>query len=219
MWSACTSGYSRSCSAVTTSCHSTPDFITLCFSDDVTLLPRFPRQIEGDARDAVDLAGVVDLGVDARASGHCRVGDLLRLAEIDAAGQLAHDDDVEPLDHLRLQRRGAKASGEADGRANVRRRRQLLALYANVARRLLSALASASSLKPEVVEGLDIVMVRELTGEYFGEPKQIIDLGHRQTQHGRPRSTTRSRSSASRASLSIWRASATTRMTRRRSTM
>jgi len=43
------------------------------------------------------------------------------------------------------------------------------------------ALASASSLKPEIVEGLDIMIVRELTGGvYFGEPKQIIDLGNGQ---------------------------------------
>ena len=40
---------------------------------------------------------------------------------------------------------------------------------------------SASSLKREVVEGLDIMIVRELTGGvYFGEPKQIIDLGNGQ---------------------------------------
>ena len=37
------------------------------------------------------------------------------------------------------------------------------------------ALADASSLKREVVEGLDIVIVRELTGGvYFGEPKEIV---------------------------------------------
>ncbi|MEO1746837.1 MAG: 3-isopropylmalate dehydrogenase, partial [Pseudomonadota bacterium] len=37
------------------------------------------------------------------------------------------------------------------------------------------------SLKPEVVEGLDILIVRELTGGvYFGEPKEIIDLGNGQ---------------------------------------
>ena len=36
------------------------------------------------------------------------------------------------------------------------------------------ALASASSLKPEIVEGLDIMIVRELTGGvYFGEPRGI----------------------------------------------
>ena len=40
------------------------------------------------------------------------------------------------------------------------------------------ALADASSLERELVDGLDLMVVRELTGGvYFGEPKQIIDLG------------------------------------------
>ncbi len=39
------------------------------------------------------------------------------------------------------------------------------------------ALADASSLKRDVVEGLDILIVRELTGGvYFGEPKEIVTL-------------------------------------------
>src|ERR1700682_3370349 len=39
------------------------------------------------------------------------------------------------------------------------------------------ALVDASSLKREVVEGLNIMIVRELTGGvYFGEPKPITDL-------------------------------------------
>jgi 3-isopropylmalate dehydrogenase len=43
------------------------------------------------------------------------------------------------------------------------------------------ALADASSLKKNVVEGLDILIVRELTGGvYFGEPKTITDLGNGQ---------------------------------------
>ncbi len=39
---------------------------------------------------------------------------------------------------------------------------------------MLSALTGASSLKPELVSGLDILIVRELTGGvYFGEPRGI----------------------------------------------
>src|SRR3546814_4262941 len=39
------------------------------------------------------------------------------------------------------------------------------------------ALAEQSTLKREVVEGLDILIVRELTGGvYFGEPRGIFDL-------------------------------------------
>ena len=42
-----------------------------------------------------------------------------------------------------------------------------------------AALADASSLKREFVEGLDIMFVRELTGGvYFGEPRGIADLGN-----------------------------------------
>ena len=45
--------------------------------------------------------------------------------------------------------------------------------------RCFAALADASSLKREHVEGLDILFVRELTGGvYFGEPRGITDIGN-----------------------------------------
>src|SRR5471032_2258020 len=57
-----------------------------------------------------------------------------------------------------------------------------MALFANLRPAICyPALAQASSLKREVVEGLDIMIVRELTGGvYFGEPKTITDLGNGQ---------------------------------------
>jgi 3-isopropylmalate dehydrogenase len=57
-----------------------------------------------------------------------------------------------------------------------------MALLPTCARRsVYPALADASSLKKELVEGLDILIVRELTGGvYFGEPKEITDLGNGQ---------------------------------------
>ena len=66
--------------------------------------------------------------------------------------------------------------------AGLLRLRKELGLYANLRPAICyPALASASSLKPEVVEGLDIMIVRELTGGvYFGEPKEIKDLGNGQ---------------------------------------
>jgi 3-isopropylmalate dehydrogenase len=66
--------------------------------------------------------------------------------------------------------------------AGLLRLRKELGLYANLRPAICyPALASASSLKPEVVEGLDIMIVRELTGGvYFGEPKTITDLGNGQ---------------------------------------
>ena len=66
--------------------------------------------------------------------------------------------------------------------AGLLRLRKELALYANLRPAVCyPALTDASSLKREVVEGLDIMIVRELTGGvYFGQPKQIIDLGNGQ---------------------------------------
>ncbi len=56
--------------------------------------------------------------------------------------------------------------------------RQELGLFANLRPvKLFSALASASTLKREVVEGTDLLVVRELTGGiYFGEPKGVTKL-------------------------------------------
>ncbi len=53
--------------------------------------------------------------------------------------------------------------------------RKAFDLYANLRpARLFSALADASTLKREVIEGVDILVVRELTGGlYFGQPKGI----------------------------------------------
>jgi 3-isopropylmalate dehydrogenase len=66
--------------------------------------------------------------------------------------------------------------------AGLLRLRKDLALYANLRPAIVyPALAESSSLKREVVEGLDIIILRELTGGvYFGEPKTITDLGNGQ---------------------------------------
>ncbi|NCN43831.1 MAG: 3-isopropylmalate dehydrogenase [Piscirickettsiaceae bacterium CG_4_9_14_3_um_filter_43_564] len=62
--------------------------------------------------------------------------------------------------------------------------RSNLELFANLRPAYLFAqLADASTLKPEVVAGLDILIVRELTGGiYFGQPRGIrqLDNGERQ---------------------------------------
>ena len=71
---------------------------------------------------------------------------------------------------------------EARPEAGLLRLRKDLGLFANLRPAVCyPALAEASSLKREVVEGLDIMIVRELTGGvYFGEPKTITDLGNGQ---------------------------------------
>ncbi len=66
--------------------------------------------------------------------------------------------------------------------AGLLRLRKDMELFANLRPAICyPALADSSSLKKEVVEGLDILIVRELTGGvYFGEPKEIRDLGNGQ---------------------------------------
>src|SRR5512137_508204 len=66
--------------------------------------------------------------------------------------------------------------------AGLLRLRKELGLFANIRPAICyPALADASSLKREVVDGLDIIILRELTGGvYFGEPKTITDLGNGQ---------------------------------------
>ena len=56
--------------------------------------------------------------------------------------------------------------------------RKALGLFANLRpARVYAELADASSLKAEVVAGLDVLIVRELTGDiYFGEPRGIATL-------------------------------------------
>ncbi|MBF6057311.1 MULTISPECIES: 3-isopropylmalate dehydrogenase [Thiomicrorhabdus] len=64
------------------------------------------------------------------------------------------------------------------------RLRKEMGLFANLRPAVLyPQLASASTLKPEIVAGLDILIVRELTGGiYFGQPRgiRVLDNGERQ---------------------------------------
>ena len=75
-----------------------------------------------------------------------------------------------------------KVAFEARPEAGLLRLRKELGLFANIRPAICyPALAESSSLKREVVDGLDIVILRELTGGvYFGEPKTITDLGNGQ---------------------------------------
>ncbi len=66
--------------------------------------------------------------------------------------------------------------------AGLLRLRKDMELFANLRPAICyPALADSSSLRKDVVEGLDILILRELTGGvYFGEPKEITDLGNGQ---------------------------------------
>ncbi len=75
-----------------------------------------------------------------------------------------------------------KVAYEHRPEAALLRLRKELGVFANLRPAICyPALADASSLKRELVEGLDILILRELTGGvYFGEPKEIRDLGNGQ---------------------------------------
>jgi 3-isopropylmalate dehydrogenase len=67
---------------------------------------------------------------------------------------------------------------ESQPERGLLRLRKDLGLFANLRPALVfDALVEASSLKPELVRGLDLMIVRELTGGvYFGEPRGITEL-------------------------------------------
>src|SRR5215213_2384938 len=102
----------------------------------------------------------------------------------------AHGEAISEADMARAQAADAVLFGAVGGpkwdkvayekrpEAALLRLRKELGLFANLRPAICyPALADASSLKREVVEGLDIVIVRELTGGvYFGEPKEIVTL-------------------------------------------
>ena len=95
----------------------------------------------------------------------------------DAAMDLAHASDAVMFGAVGGPK-WADVPYEARPEAGLLRLRKELGLFANLRPALCyRALADASSLKRELVEGLDIMIVRELTGGvYFGEPKEIVTL-------------------------------------------
>ncbi len=98
--------------------------------------------------------------------------------------------------------------------------RKALGLYTNLRPvQIFSALAGASTLKPEIIDGVDLMIVRELTGGlYFGASRALLRRGRlrreRRARASAPTtrsSTASTRWSASRAKPSKRRASAATR--------
>jgi 3-isopropylmalate dehydrogenase len=117
--------------------------------------------------------------------------------ETDLVGGCAYDAHGEAISDATMERAlaadavmlGAVGGPKWDGvaydqrpEAGLLRLRKDLELFANLRPAICyPALADASSLKRELVDGLDIMIVRELTGGvYFGEPKEITDLGNGQ---------------------------------------
>ncbi|MBP0581840.1 3-isopropylmalate dehydrogenase [Labrys sp. LIt4] len=111
--------------------------------------------------------------------------DLVGGAAYDAHGKAISEDAMKRADQADAVMFGAVGGPkwadvpyEARPEAGLLRLRKDLGLFANLRPAVCyPALAEASSLKRELVEGLDIMIVRELTGGvYFGEPKEIVTL-------------------------------------------
>lgn len=115
--------------------------------------------------------------------------DLVGGAAIDAYGVPFSDETLEKCKKVDAVLLGAVGGPKWDNvdynirpEAGLLRIRKELDLFANLRPAIVfDALIEASTLKEEVVRGLDILIVRELTGGvYFGEPRGIEDLGNGQ---------------------------------------
>ncbi|MCF8496397.1 MAG: 3-isopropylmalate dehydrogenase [Alphaproteobacteria bacterium] len=124
------------------------------------------------------------------ARGDLKIGmqdGLIGGAAIDAHGVPLGDETLErcrTVDAIMLGAVGgpkwAGAAYDKRPEAGLLKLRKELDLFANLRPAIVfDALVEASTLKAEIVKGLDILIVRELTGGvYFGEPRGIEDLGN-----------------------------------------
>src|SRR6202012_3446582 len=110
---------------------------------------------------------------------------LLGGAAIDAVGRPDPDETFEKAIAADAVLMGSVGGPKWDGlpfekraERGLLRLRKDMGVYANLRPAVcFDALKDASTLKPEIVSGLDILIVRELMGGvYFGEPKQTTDL-------------------------------------------
>ncbi|MDJ0821396.1 MAG: 3-isopropylmalate dehydrogenase [Paracoccaceae bacterium] len=113
--------------------------------------------------------------------------DLVGGAAYDAHGTPLHDDTMAKAQEVDAVLLGAVGGPKYDDldfsvkpERGLLRLRKEMDLFANLRpAQCFDALADFSSLKKDVVAGLDIMIVRELTsGIYFGEPRGIIEEGN-----------------------------------------
>ena len=139
-------------------------------------------EVMGQVRRVIDWFGAEGLGFEVEE-------DLVGGCAYDAHGAAVSDATMEralAVDAVLLGAVGGPkwdaVAYEVRPEAGLLRLRKDLELFANLRpAKCFDALADFSSLKRELVEGLDILIVRELTGGvYFGEPKTITDLGNGQ---------------------------------------
>lgn len=111
--------------------------------------------------------------------------DLVGGCAYEAHGQAVSDETMKRALNADAVMLGAVGGPKWDGvpydvrpEAGLLRLRKDMELFANLRPAICyPALADASSLKREIVDGLDLMIVRELTGGvYFGEPKEIVTL-------------------------------------------
>ncbi|MEM7596104.1 MAG: 3-isopropylmalate dehydrogenase [Pseudomonadota bacterium] len=108
-------------------------------------------------------------------------------AAYDAHGTPLHDDTMAHAQEVDAVLLGAVGGPKYDAldfsvkpERGLLRLRKEMDLFANLRpAQCFDALSDFSSLKPEVISGLDIMIVRELTsGVYFGEPRGIFEEGN-----------------------------------------
>jgi 3-isopropylmalate dehydrogenase len=113
--------------------------------------------------------------------------DLVGGAAYDAHGTPLHDDTMAKAQEVDCVLLGAVGGPKYDNldfsvkpERGLLRLRKEMDLFANLRpAQCFDALADFSSLKKDVVAGLDIMIVRELTsGVYFGEPRGIFEEGN-----------------------------------------
>lgn len=113
--------------------------------------------------------------------------DLVGGAAYDAHGTPLHDDTMAKAQEVDAVLLGAVGGPKYDDldfsvkpERGLLRLRKEMDLFANLRpAQCFDALAEFSSLKTEIVSGLDIMIVRELTsGSYFGEPRGIFEEGN-----------------------------------------
>ena len=135
----------------------------------------------------VEVRKIIDWFMSNRGLDFDVTEDLVGGAAYDAHGTPLHDDTMAKaldVDAVLLGAVGGPKYDDLDfslkPERGLLRLRKEMDLYSNLRpAQCFDALADFSSLKPEVVSGLDIMIVRELTsGIYFGEPRGIITEGN-----------------------------------------
>ena len=135
----------------------------------------------------VEVRKIIDWFMSNRGLNFDVTEDLVGGSAYDAHGTPLHDDTMAKaldVDAVLLGAVGGPKYDDLDfslkPERGLLRLRKEMDLYSNLRpAQCFDALADFSSLKPEVVSGLDVMIVRELTsGIYFGEPRGIVTEGN-----------------------------------------